>query len=89
MADFVPEGGGGRGIDGPTGVCHFGFSIGTQNFNFCIKILPKNLFYKILRLPFQQGKLGRTTGFVSHERFKGHFLNFRPKRLKVLKGGGK
>ena len=28
-----------------------------DEFNFRIKILPKNLFYKILRMLFQQGKL--------------------------------
>ena len=37
------------------GVCHFGSRSGTQKFNFRIKILPKNLFYMILFLPFQQG----------------------------------
>ena len=50
-------GGGGKWIDGRTGVCHFGSWSGTQKFNFRTKILPKNLFYKILCLLFQQGKL--------------------------------
>ena len=36
------------------GVCHFGSWSGTQKFNFRIKILPKNLFYKILFLLFQK-----------------------------------
>ena len=49
--------GGGKWIDGQTEVCHFGSWIGTQKFNFHIKILPKNLFYKILCLLFHQGKL--------------------------------
>ena len=57
-------------------VCHFGSLSGTKKINFRIKILPKNLFYKILCLPFQQGTLGRTTVFISYEWFLGHFLNF-------------
>ena len=36
-------------------VCHFGSQSGTQKFNFRIKNPPKNLFYKILCLLFQQG----------------------------------
>ena len=49
------SGGGGKWIDGQMGACHFGSWSGTQKFNFRIKILPKNLFYKILCLVFQQG----------------------------------
>ena len=48
----------------------------TQKFNYRMKTLPKNLFYGILCLPFQQGKLERTAIFVSHEWFLGHFLTF-------------
>ena len=72
--------GGGEWIDGQMGVSHFGSWIGTQKFNFRIKILPQNLFYKILRLLFQQGKLERTTSFVSHEWFLRIFLIFALKR---------
>ena len=57
--DKLPRGG--KWIDGQTGMCHFSFRSGTQKFNFHIKILPKNLFYKILCLLFQQGKLCITT----------------------------
>ena len=46
-------GGGGKWIDGRTGVCHFGSWSDTQKFNFHIKILSKHLFYKILHLLFQ------------------------------------
>ena len=75
---LIPRGEGGGGeegkwIDGQTGVFHFGSWIGTQIFNFHIKILSKNLFYKILCLPFQQGKLERATSFLSDEWFLGHF----------------
>ena len=52
------RGGGGEGVSESMdrrGVCHFGSRSGTQKFNFRIKILPKNLFYKILCLLFQQG----------------------------------
>ena len=34
-----------------------------------LELAPKDLFYKILYLPFQQGKLERATSFVSHECF--------------------
>ena len=44
------------------------------NLIFCIKIRPRNLFYKILCLPFQQGKLVRTTSLIFHEWFLGHFF---------------
>ena len=46
-------------------MCHFGSLSGIQKFNFRIKILPKNLFYKILCLLFQQGKLSITTNISS------------------------
>ena len=48
-------GGGGEWIYGQTEVCHFSSQSGTQKFNFHIKLLPKNLSYKILCLLFQQG----------------------------------
>ena len=35
--------------------------------NFRINILPKNVFYQILCLPFQQRKLEIAISFVSHE----------------------
>ena len=38
-----------------------------KSFDFRIKILPKNLFYKTLCLLIQQGKMERATSFVSHE----------------------
>ena len=31
------------------------------------ELVPKNLFYKMLCLPFRQGKLERSTSFVSNE----------------------
>ena len=31
-----------------------------------LELVPKNLFYKILCFPVQQGKLERATSFVSH-----------------------
>ena len=38
-------------------------------------IFPKNLFYKILLLPFQHsGQMDKIPIFVSHEWFLGHFL---------------
>ena len=45
-------GGGLSEFDGQTVVCHFGSRSGTQKFNFRVKNLPKNLFYKILCLLF-------------------------------------
>ena len=70
-------GGGGdvnRWTDGDVPI--FCSRFGTQKFNFCIKTLPKNLFYNILCLSFQQGKLEWTAIFVSYERFVCHFINF-------------
>ena len=55
---FVPGGGGGVSESmGRQGCAILALEFGTQKFNFHIKILPKNLFDKILCLLFQQGKL--------------------------------
>ena len=55
-------------MNGRTGMYLFCSQFGTPKFNFYIyDTLPKNLFYKILFLPFQQGKLEWTAIFVSHE----------------------
>ena len=47
-----------------------------KKFNFRIKILPKNLFHKILHMPFQQGGPERTASFVSYKWFLCIFLIF-------------
>ena len=53
LTPYFTQGGGSESMDGQ-GVCHFGSWSGTQKFNFRIKILPKNLFYKIIFLLFQK-----------------------------------
>ena len=59
-------GGGSKSMD-ERGCAILAFELVPKPLIFRIKILPKNLFYKTLRLPFQQGKLDKTTSFVSHE----------------------
>ena len=73
---LVGEGWGGEGkkrIDGWRRCAILALEL-VQKCNFPIKILPQNLFYKILCLPFQQGKLEIATSFVFHEWFLGRFL---------------
>ena len=70
-----------RGTDWGVPFCS---QFSTQKFNFCIKIPPKNLFYKILRLSFQPKKRDGTAIFVSHEWSLGHFLIFLAKKGKKL-----
>ena len=46
---------GGQWIDWRTGVCHFGFWIGTQKFKFCIKVLPQIHFTRFYVCHFSKG----------------------------------
>ena len=74
LSSLLNSGGGGGGgggercesVDGQ-GCANFALDLVPQNLIFTYDTVPKNLFYKILCLPFRQGKLEWTAIFLFHE----------------------